>query len=47
MLSFYFVFRSRKKMHFTISANQVNPNLNLDCTDYADFCLCSTPSMLL
>ena len=24
---------------FTNVANPKNPNLNLDCTDYADFCL--------
>ena len=36
---FSFWIHVERKLLFTISANPENPNLNLDCTDYADSCL--------
>ena len=41
MLVFIFLFwiHVERQLHFRISANPKNPNLNLDCTDYADSCL--------
>ena len=35
---FFILDSGLEKLHFTILANPKNPNLNLDCTDYADFC---------
>ena len=39
ILYFLFWIQIYRKLHFTNLANPTNPNLNLDCTDYADSCL--------
>ena len=36
---FLFWIHVERKLHFMIFANPKDPNLNLNCPDYADFCL--------